>query len=698
MSPIALALGWTLLHVLWQGALAGLATALVLRLLRGASAQARHLAACAGLLACLCLPTLTLVRLWPAGEAQTIQVAVSPVMTAAPPSPRPTPAPSLGTRAERLLRPALPWIVGGWGLGAMICLLRLLGGWMWIQRLRRHRTRSAPREWQMRLKDLAHRLGLARCPELRLCEGVEGPLAHGWWKPAVLLPASLLMGMDPVLLEALLAHELAHIQRQDYLVNLLQSLAETLLFFHPAVWWISARIRATREEACDDLAAKAIGEPRRLALALAALDRFQFPEPAPNLALGAHQGDLMARITRLLHPTQPRPLLGGLLPALLAASLLSPMMASSAPPAQASPATPILRPAELVAQVDTLALKEGIDPDLLRALAEVESRYDPKAVSAQGSTGLLQVKPETALKYGAQDLSDPDQVMAAGARYLKHLLQRYHGDLTKTLAAYNGGEETLDAGTLSEETRRYVPAVLQLAQGKAVQPEPAAPSQTTPSSAKKVLRVPKGDPTAPRHIHMARHGALLDLDLDVTRQELTALLTENWNWLFATGVEDRELDRTLPPFKAENTGGLTIHLNKVPPREFLQSLAHIGYLPAPLSEAWMKQLPPGSVSGELKPLPKDEWDVRMRVLSLDGFDVEFRVEGQAKPIGSITIGSRNSREHEILRDQSQPRIRIAISTKTVVIRATEHGTGRWGEATVDLGQGEVSFQMVMDKI
>lgn len=485
-NAVILALGWTLLHVLWQGALVGLATALLLRLLRRTSAQARHLAACAGLAACLLLPSVTLVRLWPAARMATIEgvASVDPSLPP-PPSLRAKPPASLKARAERLLRPALPWIVGAWGLGALFCLLRLTGGWLWLQRLRRGRTRCAPRAWQARFAALARRMGLTRCPELRLCDAVEGPLAHGWWRPAVLLPASLLTGLDPDLLEALLAHELAHIRRQDYLVNLLQSLCETLLFFHPAVWWISARIRSTREEACDDLAAKTIGEPRRLALALAELDLFQLPAPA----LGAHQGDLMTRITRLLNPTQPRPVFGSLMPALLAASLLSPMVASSAPPSVTSTAATILRPAHLVAQLDALAAKEGIDPSLLRAMAEVESQYDPAAVSPLGSTGLLQVMPETARKYGAQDLRDPAQVMAAGARYLKFLLDRYQGDWAKAVAAYNGGEEAFEAGKLSEETRRYVPAVLKLAQSKAVQGDDGAtPPQGLPISGAKVTK------------------------------------------------------------------------------------------------------------------------------------------------------------------------------------------------------------------
>jgi len=472
--PLILALGWTLLHFLWQGLLVALAMALLLRILRAAPAQTRHLAACLGLFACLACPAVTLVRLWPGPSGALIQ----PILAETAPQPlseRPLAAPeNPGHSLASALRPALPWVVGIWFVGCIVLLLRLGSGWVWLRRLRRRYSSPATPEWQRRLDALAKRMGLTRLPQMRLCTAVEGPLAHGWWKPAILLPGSLLTGMAPDLLEALLAHELAHIQRQDYLANLLQCLAETLLFYHPAVWWISAKIRSTREEACDDLAAKAIGEPRRLALALAELDLFQLPAPA----LGAHQGDLMNRIKRLLNPAPPRPFLASPLLAVLALALLTPMMASSTPPPEKP--MPILRPAELVAQIDALAAKEGIDPNLLRAMAEVESQYDPKAVSRLGSTGLLQVMPATAQKFGAQDLNDPTQVMAAGARYLKSLLTRYNGDWAKAVAAYNGGEEAIDAGRLSEETQRYVPAVLKLAQSKAVQADDGSLPQGLP--------------------------------------------------------------------------------------------------------------------------------------------------------------------------------------------------------------------------
>jgi len=136
---------------------------------------------------------------------------------------------------------------------------------------------------------------------LREVNNLESPAVAGWLRPVILVPAALITGMPPDLLEALLAHEVAHIQRMDYLINLMQSAVEILLFYHPAVWWISKQIRIEREQIADDLAVQMIAEPRRLALALSELERVQFANN--RLSMAANGGDLVQRIKRL---TQPR--------------------------------------------------------------------------------------------------------------------------------------------------------------------------------------------------------------------------------------------------------------------------------------------------------------------------------------------------------------------------------------------------------
>jgi soluble lytic murein transglycosylase-like protein len=344
--------------------------------------------------------------------------------------------------------------------------LRMGGGYALSLRWKR-RAIPAPSEWQGLLDDLARRMGILRPIRLLLSRRGSTPMTLGLWKPVVLIPAALLTSLPLGYLEALLAHELAHVHRLDYLSNLLQGIAETLLFFHPAVWWLSARIRAEREELADQLAAQSLGDPRRLALALNALDDCQ-PAFPPQLfpALAARGGSLLTRIERLLSPPQPAvPSPRGLLSLLLVPFAVLVLRATVPEP------PPIGAPAEVVAKLDALAAKEGLDPQLLRSMAWVESGFNSMAKSSMGATGLLQVMPATARSFGAKDLDDPDQVMAAGANYLRFLLDRYQGDVQKAVAAYNCGEKALDEGRITEEATRYLALVLDVLAAKAVQPE-----------------------------------------------------------------------------------------------------------------------------------------------------------------------------------------------------------------------------------
>jgi beta-lactamase regulating signal transducer with metallopeptidase domain len=127
---------------------------------------------------------------------------------------------------------------------------------------------------------------------------VEVPTVIGWLRPVILVPASALTGLSAEQLEALLAHELAHIKRYDYLINLIQTAVETLLFYHPAVWWLSAQIRQEREHCCDDLAVATCGDVLIYARALAELE--QLRSLAPGLAVAANGGALINRIQRLI--------------------------------------------------------------------------------------------------------------------------------------------------------------------------------------------------------------------------------------------------------------------------------------------------------------------------------------------------------------------------------------------------------------
>jgi beta-lactamase regulating signal transducer with metallopeptidase domain len=295
VAPWIRPLGLALLHALWQGLAIGALAAPALRTLRHASPQARYATACTALAACVLWPALTLWRL--AASTATTATTASPDATGLAREPLRIDA----IAATGSLDSVLPWLVALWACGAALMLLRTAVGLHWVAYLRRRAQRIAEGAWALRMQALSRRFGLGDVP-LAVFEGDGGPLVAGLWRPMVFVPASLLAKMPPELLEALLAHELAHIRRHDYLANLLQRAAEALLFFHPVVWWLSRRIRQERELVADDLAASVIGEPKRLALALAELDQTL---SLPNLAQAAHGGQLMSRIRSLLHPRRP---------------------------------------------------------------------------------------------------------------------------------------------------------------------------------------------------------------------------------------------------------------------------------------------------------------------------------------------------------------------------------------------------------
>jgi bla regulator protein blaR1 len=282
------AIGWTLVHFLWQGALIAAATGAVLLLLRDARPQQRYLVACAGLLLCALWPALQLMlRLDGAMAVHDAYPARTSGAVAGP---------------SLALRPYMYWIVAAWCAGSIALALRTALGLVWIGRAARDGGRDPL--WQARLTQLARSMGVTRSVRLRIVDRLAGPVTALWWRPVVLMPAALLSGMPPDLLEALLAHEIAHIRRHDYLVNLLQNAIETVLFYHPAVWWLSHRIRRERELIADAIAASHAGGNRRLAQALSELEKHQFPHPEP--ALAANGGDTMDRITRLLRPAARR--------------------------------------------------------------------------------------------------------------------------------------------------------------------------------------------------------------------------------------------------------------------------------------------------------------------------------------------------------------------------------------------------------
>jgi beta-lactamase regulating signal transducer with metallopeptidase domain/protocatechuate 3,4-dioxygenase beta subunit len=282
-QPWVQRLGWTLVHFLWQGtAIAILYAALRQLLGRSLSAQGRYVLGCVALAAMAVAPPLTFLLIPKAGGS------VAPVV-----------AWNISAAGWQQL---LPGVVAAWLLGVVAFSIRLFAGWRFTARLRAT-SHPAPPEWQQTLERIAVRVGASRPTRLLVSSLVEIPTVIGWLRPVILLPVSLLTGLPMEHIGALLAHELAHVRRHDYLVSILQSIAEAALFYHPAVWWVSGQIRAEREICCDDLAVAAGGDVLTYARALAELEARRSPRLRP--ALAADGGSLLQRIRRLAGESQP---------------------------------------------------------------------------------------------------------------------------------------------------------------------------------------------------------------------------------------------------------------------------------------------------------------------------------------------------------------------------------------------------------
>ncbi|HEY8010677.1 MAG TPA: TonB family protein [Rudaea sp.] len=310
------ALGRSLLHFLWQGALIGLAYWLLRPLC--ASVRARYRLGMGALLLMLACPLATLALLRPVADA------LGNASASAVPIPDGVIAATALLVSTAQWEQALPWFVALWLAGVCLIATRSFLHWRRLARAVRAAT-LLPRDWQLRLIQLRQRFGILRPVRLLTSIEIGTPTLIGWLKPAIVLPASLLTGFTPAQIELIIAHELSHVRRFDYLANLAQVAIETLLFYHPAVYWISREVRQAREQCCDDLVLT-LGGGNAVAYArtLADLEELQHDFGPTVPALGAGGGVLFARIRRIVDPRhalalEPLPRSNGLtLPMLLA--------------------------------------------------------------------------------------------------------------------------------------------------------------------------------------------------------------------------------------------------------------------------------------------------------------------------------------------------------------------------------------------
>lgn len=292
-------IGWTLIHFLWQGALLAVLMGSALRWV--AAADNRYRVALATLAAMSLAPLATFAYLSRSQYAPQLSSGV-------PATGFPTvlgPSSTLWKAGPLVAHPG--WnsaevVAALWLIGVFFFSLRAAGGWWMLRRLRQRCRELAPEPILSMCLALRQRMGIRRMVRFCASTAVEAPAVLGWFRPIVLLPLAAMNGLSLEQLEAVIAHELAHIQRLDAFVNLLQVAVETLLFYHPAVWWVNRVIRTEREHCCDDVAVEVRGDALDYARALALMEEKRL---LPEFALAVNSRPLRDRVARLLGVARP---------------------------------------------------------------------------------------------------------------------------------------------------------------------------------------------------------------------------------------------------------------------------------------------------------------------------------------------------------------------------------------------------------
>jgi beta-lactamase regulating signal transducer with metallopeptidase domain len=302
------ALGWTLLHFCWQGTLLGILYAVADRITRRAATHVRYAIA---LLTLILMPTVAIAtfveqqrlvaplsetgQLITASQLGSMHTAMVTQIKFAAPLVEESEL-WIAWNADRLL----PWVDSLWLGGVLLLALRSFGGWVRLEHIRREATIPIPPEVESSFHRVMQRLKVGHAVVLHVSEHVISPLAMGVWRTAVILPAAALTQLAPEQLEAVFAHELAHIRRWDYLCNLMQIAVECLLFFHPAVWWISRRARDLREVCCDEVATRSCVDPIVYAETLLRLEEQRADISQFATAFQGRGGSLLNRVRQVL--------------------------------------------------------------------------------------------------------------------------------------------------------------------------------------------------------------------------------------------------------------------------------------------------------------------------------------------------------------------------------------------------------------
>ena len=412
------ALALALVHFVWQGALLAGVGWILMRLSKVPSI--RYAIGVATMLAMLAAPAVTLLTTWsarPAIDAALSYLEFEPASAQAAAGAAVTEDDITGDALQAVIVPTT-WILNLWALGVCVLSLRFAGGLAVAHRLATAAVAPVGDDLQRLAADLALRLKVRGLVQVRQSASVAVPVMIGWLRPVVVLPPAALATLPLDQLEALLAHELAHIRRHDYLINLLQTLVETVCFYHPAVWWMSREVRLLREECCDDVAVS-VCDRLTYVTALSTLASLS----TPRFALAATGGSLRDRVRRLVHPPSHSVSAKGgwmaMLPILLVLSFAAPQTARTPVVVeQVRPAVPVVKIVKPVLQdVKPVAIHvtdAKAKPLTVKVVPSQEVK--PGAVAVTAATVEIMVAPRVDATQASDERQRTERAVAAVQR------------------------------------------------------------------------------------------------------------------------------------------------------------------------------------------------------------------------------------------------------------------------------------------
>ncbi len=303
------AMGWTIIHSVWQGLVVALLLFIFLNSFKKTTAQAKYRVATLALVLTFGLALTTFCLLWQPPSSQTMvsldqSVGESDLMWISNSEKQLSSTASKYQMLIQFINENINTIVWAWMAGVVIFTLRLLGAMTYLQKLKREAQLPDSDHWQEILNEMIDRLNFKKPILLLTSTTINVPVALGYLKPVILFPVGILNQLSVEEAESILAHECAHIIRNDYLLNIIQSIIEALLYFNPGVWWISDFIRRERENSCDDIALRVSGNQMAYAKALVALQEYEMNAPKLAMGLSNNKYRLLNRIQRILQQPQ----------------------------------------------------------------------------------------------------------------------------------------------------------------------------------------------------------------------------------------------------------------------------------------------------------------------------------------------------------------------------------------------------------